>query len=132
MRYSKPMVMFIKKTIKRMSRLKQNFCVCFFNNFMLSLVRFKIGLAILTRLNNPTRTRYEISGFGSTLNGFGSQTGLPVYLGLTGRVAGHPRVTRQTRLTSPLFFSFFLFLFWVKKKKKKGEWPNEKLSNWGE
>jgi hypothetical protein len=30
------------------------------------------GLAILTRPDNPTRTRHEISGFGSTLNGFGS------------------------------------------------------------
>jgi len=32
----------------------------------------KLGLAILTRPDNPTRTRHGISGFGSTLNGFGS------------------------------------------------------------
>jgi hypothetical protein len=38
------------------------------NAWLLSL----LGPAILTRHDNPTRTRHEISGFGSTLNGFGS------------------------------------------------------------
>jgi hypothetical protein len=32
----------------------------------------KLGPAILTRPVNPTRTRHEISGFGFTVNGFGS------------------------------------------------------------
>lgn len=31
-----------------------------------------VGPAILARPDNTTRTRHEISGFGSTLNGFGS------------------------------------------------------------
>jgi hypothetical protein len=32
-------------------------------------LEYTLGLAILTRPDNPTRTRHEINGFGSALNG---------------------------------------------------------------
>jgi hypothetical protein len=35
-----------------------------------AMVTSMLGLAILTRPDNPIRTRHEISGFGSTLNEF--------------------------------------------------------------
>jgi hypothetical protein len=40
-------------------------------NLIVSIILSLLGLKILTRPVNPTRTRQEISGFGFTLNGLG-------------------------------------------------------------
>ena len=72
---------------------------------------------IVTRAGNFDTTREpdtKLSGLGLLLTGLGrKRLRLFILVGL-GRVAGHPRVSRQTRLTLfffLFFFSFFLLIF---------------------
>jgi hypothetical protein len=80
----------------------------FFYAFSAFLTVCALGLAILTRPDNPIRTRHEISGFGSTLNG---STRLS-WFGGSGR--GWP--ARHDYL---LLFFFSYFFFGLKKKKRE-------------